>query len=427
MRVYEKQDRQGGVIRTEHEKGFTFETGPNTGVLSHPEVAELFDALAGACQAEPADETSKRRLIWKNGAWHALPSGLAQAVSTPLFTFKDKIRILGEPFRKRGTKPNERLSQLVKRRLGQSFLDYAVDPFILGIYAGDPNYLVPKYALPKLYNLEQNYGSFIGGAFKKKFEKKSPREQKATRKVFSVKGGLENLISALAGKIGQENIVLGCKNLRAKPENGKFTLEYEQNNSQKQVCSAEKVISTIGSHNLETVFGFLPKEELKKLNNLVYAKVVEAALGFKNWQGIALDAFGGLVPSKEQRHVLGILFLSSFLKNRAPKGGALLSVFAGGVRRPELAELPDNEIRQIIAREVKTMMGLTKFAPDVFRTFGYTHAIPQYGENSTQRFDAVQRVEKSYPGLIVAGNLRNGIGMADRIKQARSIAEKITG
>ncbi len=55
------------------------------------------------------------------------------------------------------------------------------------------NRLVTRYALPKLYNLEQNYGSFIGGALKKKFEPRDERSKKATREVFSVKGGLQNL------------------------------------------------------------------------------------------------------------------------------------------------------------------------------------------------------------------------------------------
>ena len=68
------------------------------------------------------------------------------------------------------------MASLVKRRLGKSFLDYAIDPFILGIYAGDPAYIVPKYALPKLYNLEQNYGSFVGGAIKKSREPKTENE-----------------------------------------------------------------------------------------------------------------------------------------------------------------------------------------------------------------------------------------------------------
>ena len=38
--------------------------------------------------------------------------------------------------------------------------------------------------------------------------------------------------------------------------------------------------------------------------------------------------------------------------------------------------------------------------------------------------DKLEKLQKQYPGLIIAGNLRDGIGMAHRIKQARDIANQ---
>ena len=172
FRIIEKSAHAGGVISTEKVNGFVYETGPNTGVLSQPETVELIDELKGLCEIEIANAAAKKRWIWKGNSWQPLPSGFMAAVKTPLFTFADKLGILAEPFRSKGKNPDETLDQMVLRRMGQSFLDYAVDPFILGIYSGDPSYLVTRYALPKLYNLEQKYGSFIGGAFRKGFEKK---------------------------------------------------------------------------------------------------------------------------------------------------------------------------------------------------------------------------------------------------------------
>ena len=80
--VLEKQNRIGGQIRTYTEDGFTFESGPNTGVVSFPEVAELFQNLDGSCQLEIARESSKRRLIWKGNKFHALPAGPGQSMDT---------------------------------------------------------------------------------------------------------------------------------------------------------------------------------------------------------------------------------------------------------------------------------------------------------------------------------------------------------
>lgn len=81
--VLEKQNRIGGQIATHNEDGFTFESGPNTGVVSFPEVTELFRDLEGRCQMETACESSKRRLIWKGSEFHALPASLPAAISTP--------------------------------------------------------------------------------------------------------------------------------------------------------------------------------------------------------------------------------------------------------------------------------------------------------------------------------------------------------
>ena len=190
--VVEKKNRIGGQIQTHQQGDFTFESGPNTGIVSYPEVAELFQDLEKwGCQLEEAHEEARQRWIWKGTKFHALPANPIAALRTPLFTWRDKWGILREPFRPKGTNPNEDVATMVVRRLGKSYLDYAVDPFISGVYAGNPHTLITRFALPKLYNLEQNYGSFIRGAIAKSKEKKSHRDRLATKKVFSAVGGLQ--------------------------------------------------------------------------------------------------------------------------------------------------------------------------------------------------------------------------------------------
>lgn len=415
VHVFEKNDRAGGVIQTHHVDGFVFEAGPNTGSMSRPEAAALFEDLGNDCTLETADESAKARWIWLNGKWRVIPSGLIGGITTPLFSFPDKLRLLGEPFRKRGTDPDETLAQLVRRRMGKTFLRNAVDPFISGVYSGDPEKLITRFALPKLYALEQKYGSFIWGGIQKAREPKSDWDKKATSEVFSAKGGLENLAKALAKNIGHENISMGCKDLAFKT-NGKQKYTYQDK-------TFTHIISTIGAHALEKAFPFLPQEKVAQINQMKYAKVTQVSLGFKEWKGIPIKSFGGLVPSAEKRDVLGILFLSSFLKNRAPEGGAMLSVFLGGVRRPELYELSDEELMKIVAHEVKDMMQLDAFDPDVYRIFRYEHAIPQYSFESEQKLAAIADLESEFPGLLLAGNIRDGIGMADRVRQGRTVAD----
>ncbi len=416
--VFEKENRAGGVIQTHHENGFTFEGGPNSGILSKPEVPELLEELKNDCTLEVADETAKARWIWKKNRWVPLPSGLISGITTPLFSFSDKLRILGEPFRKKGSNPNETLAELVLRRMGKSFLDYAIDPFILGIYSGNPASLVTQYAFPKLYRLEQDYGSFIGGSIKKAKESKSERDKKATKEIFSVQGGLSKLIDALVKNIGEENLRLNCTGLS-------FTRKGDNFFSSLSADSFSHVISTTGAYTLETLFPFLEKEKLKAINQMKYSKVIQVSVGFNQWEGIALNAFGGLVPFIEQRNILGALFLSSFFKNKAPKNGALLSVFLGGVRKPEFSGFSDEKIYKIVEQELTEMLKLKIFKPDLLKIYRYNHAIPQYGFESEEKLKAINALEKDHPGLLLAGNIRDGIGIADRINQGKTIATEI--
>ena len=416
--VLEKENRIGGQIRTHREDGFTFESGPNTGVVSFPEVTELFQNLEGRCEMETARESSKRRLILKGNKFHALPSGPLSAITTPLFTLSDKFRILGEPWRKKGTDPDEPVGSLAQRRLGRSFYEYAVDPFVSGVYAGDPMKLTTRYALPKLYNLEARYGSFIRGAMAKAKEPKTDRDRLVTKKVFSARGGLEHLVEALAENI---DIILNARDIRINPESQGWWKVTFDNGAHEVRC--RHVITTVGAYELPQLLPFVPDHDLRPISQLYYAPVIQVCVGIRHAYGLVYPAFGGLVPSKEQQRVLGILFPSECFVERAPEGGALYSYFMGGARHADYLSKSDEEIRAIVVDAFHSMLKYPiGVEPDMIRIFRHEHAIPQYGVDSGARFEAVDRLQQQYPGLILAGNLRDGIGMGNRIHQGAEIA-----
>lgn len=424
--VIEQDTRTGGVINTITENGFTYETGPSTGVLGSVEIAELFEELEGKCRLETADKQAKKRYIWKGLRWEPLPGGHdMKAITTPLFTLRDKFRILGEPFRKAGGHPDESVAELVRRRLGKSFLDYAVDPFIGGVYAGDPEKLITRFALPKLYALEQNYGGFIRGSLAKHKERHDARQQKVTREVFSVQGGLKNLTGALESAIGTENILLGCDNLQVSVADGMYKTTFIHSGHTIEVPSV-KVITTTGGYVLPAILPFVDAATMKPVAETTYAGVVQVAVGYKKWDGIKLDAFGGLIPSCEKRRILGVLFPSAIFAGRAPQGGALLSVFLGGINKPGVVGQSDEEIIQIVCEELKLTMQTTA-EPDLLRIHRYRHAIAQYDISTGARLQSIDKIQQQYPGLILAGNIRDGIGMSDRVRQAKMIADEIMG
>lgn len=428
--LLEKNERIGGVIKSVKTNDFIFEQGPSTGILNNEYVLDLFNDLKDHCQLQRAGKEVSKRYILKNGKWQAMPMGPVSAITTPLFSWYDKFRILGEPFRKPGTDPNETLDQLVIRRMGKTFLDYAIDPFIAGVYSGNPSYLVTRFALPKLYNLEQKYGSFIGGHVKLAKEKKKNNIQvdkqahKGGSKTFSAKGGLSNMINAIANSAGNENIVTNAQHIKITPNNEAFDIIYNLNGTETSIRS-KKVITTVGAFALPELLPFIPKETMQTISNLIYAKMVLATVGFKKWNYNKVEGFGGLVPTKEHQNYLGILFPSAIFNDRAPENGALFSVFIGGMRNSDLYYKEDTEIQRIVKEAFSNTMGVNNFNPDLFEITRHSHAIPQYGIDCEERFKSIDAIEKNYPGLIIAGNLKGGIGMADRIKQAFEIAESL--
>lgn len=420
--VLERANRVGGQIRTYRDGHFVYESGPNTGILSTPESVELFEDFPHLLRT--ARPEAKRRLILKGGRFHPLPSGAKSAFSTTLFTWADKLRIFAEPFRAKGGDPDESVASLVRRRLGESYFTYAVDPFVGGIYAGDPTKLVTRHALPKLYALEANHGSFIRGAMAVAKRKKSERELKATKEVFTALGGLSSLTDAIGDELKAiDALRLSCLDIRASYSEDKgWEISYTQE-GEVHTIRAKHLVTTIGTRELAEVLSPLG-ENLDPLLAMRYAPVVQVALGYRTAPQIDFDAFGGLVPSIEDSELLGILNPSATFWGRCEEGGLLLSAFLGGMRSPRLIERSDEEIRAIVLERLTRLVGLSK-EPDLLHIFRHERAIPQYEASTDERLARIAELERAYPGLHIGGNMLGGIGMSDRIKQGVEIAQSL--
>lgn len=422
--LIERADHLGGQIQTFYRDGFVYEVGPSTGLVSKAEVVDLFDDLGGDKLIQYARPAAQRRLIGHKGTFRPLPSGLISAICTPLFDWCDKIRILGEPWRKAGQDPDETIASVVRRRLGRSFYTYAIDPFIGGIYAGDAETLVMRYALPRLYALEQEWGSWMRGAYAKMRQGKTEAERRVDKRIYSCYGGLSAMIDALVGRIGLEHVSLSTTIERVyRLSDGMWQLEVLRGEERVQM-RCRSLISTIAPQALVAMLG----EELstglcEPLISMRYAPVVQVAVGYK---AINLDfeAFGALIPRVEDTQVLGILNPSAGFEGRAPEGGALLSVFLGGMRAPHFIDQSDDEIRTLVLKSLDKWLGI-KQTPDLLHIFRHQQAIPQYERSTGERLKAITQLEAECMGLFVGGNMLDGIGMPDRIAQGYRLADRV--
>src|SRR5215475_12861662 len=162
--LYEASGRVGGVVQSFHQDGYLAEFGPNTILETSPKISQLIhDAGLESRRLNPA-ATAEARFVVRYGRPIAMPGSPLQFFTTKLFTAGAKLAVLREPFvpaRRDGKE--ESIAEFVIRRLGQEFLDHAIDALVAGVYAGDPARLSVQQAFPKLGQLEARYGSLIKG------------------------------------------------------------------------------------------------------------------------------------------------------------------------------------------------------------------------------------------------------------------------
>src|SRR5579872_5664060 len=312
--LYESSPRTGGMIRTMRRDGFLVEHGPNTILESAPEVAALVSdlELKSWCMYPVAER--KARYLVRDGRTLRLPQSALAAARTPLLSLRAKLGVLGEPFVPRGILEDEPLSAFVTRRLGSELLDYLIDPFVGGVYAGDPNSLSVTHAFPKLHQLEQIYGSLIKGALLgARARRKRGGVSKVSAPMLTFDAGLGVLVETLQARLGAavhlDSVVTGVR--QDEPE---WTIETSAGASQKHsavlLCAPAYCVAGI------TIDGGT-RQDLAALREIYYPPVARVAVGFRRDQiAHALDGFGVLIPRKERMNTLGILFSSSLFPNR---------------------------------------------------------------------------------------------------------------
>lgn len=419
--VFESSDRVGGAIRTIHRDGWLVEAGPNTLLLRDDSLDPLLARAGLGTELEVANPAAARRFIVRHGRPNALPENLWQAITTPIFNFSGKLRVLGEPFiRQNRDNPDETLASFARRRVGQEFLDYAVNPFIGGVYACAPEELCVRHALPRLWRLEQNHGSLVRGTIALIRAKRKAGVRTKPRLV-SFRDGLHSLPATLAAKLGsalQLNAeVLSTARL---PAGWRLTLRRDGTTT---TADFDSVLFTCGSAALARL-SVADRQPLAVLATLPYSAVTSLALGFRR-KDVAhpLDGFGMLVPAKENRRILGALFSSTLFPGRAPESHVLVTVFVGG-RQPEYAALPDAELDAVVLAELRELLGVR--ADPVFRQCNrWPQAIPKYTVAFGALAAAMDTFEHDHPGLYLAGNCRTGISLSDCLAAGLSVAARM--
>jgi protoporphyrinogen/coproporphyrinogen III oxidase len=434
--VLAKDSEVGGTMKSVQDHGFLYETGANTGLETTPLIKELVSDLKLESEFVYAHPEGKNRYILRDGILRSMPLGPGSFLSTKLFSLTAKLRVMKEPFIGRATK-EESIAEFVERRLGRDFLDYAIDPFVAGVFAGKPEQLSVRSAFPKLYALEEKYGGLVKGMMKGAQERKQRAEKAKDRaETFSFVSGMQMLPCAIAASLGKSvilnakvttirNLTIAHNEPSNEPDARRYLVEYLHRDQEKEM-EADSVVFAIPAYDASPIIKSLSMDAARVLSSIYYSPIVSIFLGVNRENiGHRLDGFGFLVPSKERRKILGCLWNSCLFAHRAPAGMTALNAFIGGARQPELTTLSDERIIQITLDELKSIMQLSG-NPVYLHLTRWQKSIPQYEIGYQQKIDALAQFEESNPGIVLAGNYRGGISVGDCVQNAHEIAKTLS-
>ncbi len=408
--VLEASARVGGSIETWTDGAWRFEMGPNTVVENDESVGRLIRDCGLEGEKITAAATAKRRYLYKDGRLVPLPAGPGGFLATPLFPLSAKLRLLREPWIGRPADgAEESIAQFVRRRLGQAFLDYAVGPFVSGVYAGDPERLSVRWAVPKIFALEERHGSLIRGALAKR---KGPAPGGA---MISFRGGLEALPRKLAHEIGDVRTGVTCEKVIR--TDGGFRAETAAG-----PIEAERVVLAVPADAAARLLDEATAGASRLFAEIPYAPVAVVSLGWRRADvSHPLGGFGFLAPRKEGLRVLGCLFPSEIFPGRAPAGHVALAAFTGGRTDPEIVGWDDERIAAAVAGELRGPLGLV--GEPAFRLVRrWPRAIPQYELGHGRFVERARQIERALPGLRIGGNFLAGVSVPDCIRNATALA-----
>jgi protoporphyrinogen/coproporphyrinogen III oxidase len=408
--LLESSEVAGGYIKTALQGPYQLELGPNS-LLADTETQAILEKMGLASHLVPSNPVSNSRFIYRYGAYQQLPAGPGALLTSNFFSLKARIKIIAEFFNKSRGPENESLTAFFTRRFGPEVVQYALDPFVTGIYAGDTDSLLVKETFPQLVAMEQQYGSVLKGFVK--------TAGNARRKSVNFIKGMQTLTNTLAGSLHNLKAAHTVQDI-SKTASG-FTISGMGNNLP-FAFEAQKVVISVPAYVARNLLGPWPALALAA-RNIVYPPMIAVHTAFKKKDvKHPLNGFGGLNPSVEKKFCAGSIWTSSVFNHCCPDDEVLLTSFVGGIKNASHTLLPDDAVLKNVLAEVVRNYGIT--GPAVFtKLTRWPMAIPQYDQNLSQAKLAADKVQPE--GLYICANWLGGISLSDCIKKAGKLAEQL--
>lgn len=437
IRLFEAEQRLGGVIRSELVDGFLIEHGPSS--FSTIDDAGLRLVAELGLQGELIPARSERgALVWWDGKLHGMPPGLVPMSNgggsrralfgNSLLSVGGKLRAGLEPaIPGRRRKADESIAAFVSRRFGRQMLERVGEPLLAGVVGGDPAVLGARHAAPEITDLERRYGSISRGLQEvvERDESRFGVPLKATRSaVVSFRGGMQTLVDAVATAIRRNDtgaLERGRQITGVRPAGDPMgAAAYALESADGDTWVADICVLAVPARSaLRLVNAFAP-EVGEALSMIPHTSTLDVYLGYG--RGVAADlpdATECLIPASQQRPVLGCTLAHREFDLRAPHGGALLRIRMGGTRNPALVDWDDDTAIRAARKEVQEIFGIND-QPLLAHVIRRRRGHPQYLVDHGERIATIERELALNSGLLIAGRSLYGSAVSHVIANARA-------
>ncbi|MCH8134927.1 MAG: protoporphyrinogen oxidase [Proteobacteria bacterium] len=420
VELWESSPKPGGKIETDTgSHGYVTERAANMVMNFRPEVNQFIEQsnlLAKKSVLAPV----VRRYMMHGDKLVAVPTKLAAMISSPVWTLPGKLRLLAEPLIRKGGHEDETVSEFITRRVGREVLENAMEPFVSGVLASDPDLANAYSVLPRMTGLEKRFGSLTLGIFMHKF---LGRRTATPREAFSFNGGMATLVKSLLDNPG----------IRFRPEHTAVNLLKRGSdwqvtgttNGKDISLTARQVVLCVPANAAAQLLSPFDHVLAALLRGIQYAPVAVVHTGFdRHAIKHPLDGTGFLIPRRAGTAATGCLWMSSLFPNRAPQGRVLLTNYLGGARLPDAVEWDDERSVSEIMKVISPLLDI-RDGPEMVRIDRHHKALPLYHGNYYGRMQMITERLQKIPGIQLEANYRGGVAVRDRIVCAHIAAKRM--
>ena len=431
---FEAGDRAGGNIRTEAQDGFVCEWGPNGFLDGAQTTLTLVRRLGLASRLVPAEDAAGSRYVYRDGRLRTIPTSPRAFLTSDVVNWPTKLRILFEPWVRKGRGDDESVFEFAARRIGRGAASVMVDAMVSGVYAGDAANLSVEATFPKLHAMERKHGSLFAAlrARKKQSDEiegdqtstdESQRESSdaPAGRLTSFRGGMQELVDALAKEVGDSlRLNQAVRSISDLGLRG-FRLLFDEG----APLDVDAVILAAPAWHAAPMVESMNAALASTIASIPSAALAVVHFGYRRQAlGEQPSGFGFLVPRNEGVRILGTIWSSDVFPGRAPEGSRLFTTMIGGAHDPGAVELSDTALADAVRHDLDRCMGIA-VRPYMERIIRHRTGIPQYTLGHPDRLSAIDAQLAEHPGLWLAGNSYRGIAVNACIEEAPTISEAV--